>query len=72
MPTCNNLFNVRIVAVSSTGTVNLGNSVQVNPCNNSVSLGGADPVGDFSVNANNERSLYIDPDFASQLGRTFL
>lgn len=72
MPACNNLFNVRILSIGSTGTVNLGNSIQVNPVSNTVDLGGASPVGDCAISANNEQNLYIDPDIASQLGRVFL
>lgn len=71
MPACNNLFNVRIVAIGSTGTVNLGNSIQVNPVSNTVDIGGSTPVGDCAISADNEKNLYVDPDIASQLGRVF-
>lgn len=68
MPCCNNLFNVKILAVATTGMINLGNSIQVNPTSNIVDMGGSTPVGDGAANVNGGGNSYFDPDFADQLG----
>jgi hypothetical protein len=69
MSVINNLADVRIDSVSLSAIVNLGNSIQVNPSNNLVSLGRAIPIGDYSLNAGEQKNVYIDPDLFSQISK---
>jgi hypothetical protein len=62
----NNILNVKISNVSSSSSVNFGNTVHIGAESNSKSLGGSSPIGDFANNVDFEKNLYLDPDFADQ------
>ncbi len=66
MGTINNIFNIRINAVSSAASVNFGNTINIGSESNTKAVGGANNIGDLARSLDNERNLYIDPDVADQ------
>jgi hypothetical protein len=69
MSVINHLIEVQIQSAHSSSTFNLGNSIQIHPSDNTVQLGKAGTIGDFSINANGQKNVYIDPDFLSQIAK---
>ncbi|MEX2104607.1 MAG: spore germination protein [Bacilli bacterium] len=70
MPTINNIFNIRIVSVSNSSSVNLGNTLNLNPATNSKQVGDSvDSVGDLSkipIIMAAKKNAAIDPDAIDQ------
>lgn len=66
MATINNIFNLKIHSVSSAGSVNFGNTINIGAESNVKSLGGSAPIGDFTRNIDLERNQNIDPDLFDQ------
>ncbi|MBA4495413.1 spore germination protein [Paenactinomyces guangxiensis] len=64
MGTVNNIFNLKINNVSSSGIVNFGSSINIAPESYNKIVGGATPIGDFTRNIDLERNILFDPDVA--------
>lgn len=62
MGTINNIFNVKILNVSSSSSVNFGNNIHIGADSVAKQVGGSAPIGDFSKNLDFERNVYFDPD----------
>jgi hypothetical protein len=62
MGTINNIFNLKINSVSTTASVNFGNTIHIGAESNTKSVGGSSTVGDLTRNFDAERNVYIDPD----------
>ncbi|WP_309867272.1 spore germination protein [Desmospora profundinema] len=67
MGSINKIFNVKLQNVSSAGSVNMGDAINIRSNDNSKSLGGSSPIGDFVRNIDAEGNLSIDPDIVDQL-----
>ncbi len=70
MPTINNIFNIRIVSVSNSSSVNLGNTLNLNPATNSKQVGDSvDSVGDLTkipIIMAAKKNTAVDPDAIDQ------
>lgn len=66
MSTVNNILNLKINSVSTSSSVNFGNTINIGAESFTKSLGGSSPIGDFSRNLDLEKNLYIDPDLLDQ------
>ena len=67
MPTVNNIFNIKILSVSSNGSINFGNTLHKGHTNNEKGVGGLSVIGD-ATNAgfNKEFNNVRDPDLLDQ------
>jgi hypothetical protein len=66
MPTVNNIFNIKVLSVSSNGSLNFGSTLHKGHTANQKSVGGYSTIGDASLNRNSELNNVADPDFADQ------
>ncbi|MCR8843895.1 MULTISPECIES: spore germination protein [Paenibacillus] len=65
MPNVFNIFNIRVNAISSNGSVNLGNTIIKGNTTETKSVGGNSVVGDCTSSINNETNLVNNPDFTA-------
>jgi hypothetical protein len=66
MGTVNNIFNVKINNVTSTGSVNFGNTIHIGHEANSKAMGGAYQYGDLGRMLSASTNKSIDPDIIDQ------
>lgn len=67
MGTVNNIFNVKINNVTSTGSVNFGNTIHIGHEANSKAVGGSYQYGDLGKMLTfGNTNKAIDPDFIDQ------
>lgn len=66
MSVVNNILNLKINSISTSASVNLGNTMNIGNESFTKSLGGSSPIGDFSRNVDLEKNLYVDPDVVDQ------
>jgi hypothetical protein len=66
MPTINNIYNIKILDVSSNGSVNFGNTLHKGHSANQKSVGGSSVIGDCSLAMSREVNRVNDPDFIDQ------
>lgn len=66
MGTVNNIFNVKINNVTSTGSVNFGNTIHIGHEVNSKAVGGAYQYGDLGRMLSASSNKSIDPDLIDQ------
>ncbi|PTM59456.1 spore germination protein [Desmospora activa] len=67
MAVANQIFNAKILSVSQTGAVNLGDAVNVGRVFNWKALGPNFPVGDFISNIKANNNFSFDPDVIDQV-----
>lgn len=70
MPLINNIFNIKVVSVSGSSSVNIGNTLNLNPTSSEKSVGDSvSPIGDFTKTGSlmtAKKNSAIDPDFLDQ------
>ncbi|MFD1396929.1 spore germination protein [Kroppenstedtia eburnea] len=67
MAVANQIFNAKLLNVSQTGNINIGDCVNVGKHFNVKNLGGSSPVGDFAANIQGGANQFIDPDVIDQV-----
>ncbi|MBD8498824.1 spore germination protein [Paenibacillus arenosi] len=65
MPNVFNIFNIRVNAISSNGSFNLGNTIIKGNSTETKSVGGNSVVGDCTTSINSESNLVNNPDVIS-------
>ncbi|SMO35244.1 spore germination protein [Melghirimyces algeriensis] len=63
----NHIFNTKVQDISNTALFNLGDAVNLYQNENTQSLGGSGPIGDFSINIDGGQNQSIDPDILDQV-----
>ena len=66
MAVANQIFNAKLINVSQTGNINIGDCVNVGKHFNVLDLGGSFPIGDFIANIQGGTNQFIDPDVIDQ------
>jgi hypothetical protein len=66
MATINNIFNIKISCVDHAGSVNFGNTININPESNIKSLGGSFQHGDLNRMLAASNNNAVDPDVIDQ------
>jgi hypothetical protein len=66
MPNVNNIFNIKVLNVSSNGSINFGNTIHKGHSANSKSVGGQIVIGDASPSLNFDKNLVSDSDSLDQ------
>ena len=66
MATINNIFNIKINSVANAGSVNFGNTININPESNIKALGGSYQSGDLNRMLSGSNNKAVDPDVVDQ------
>ncbi|GGE14812.1 hypothetical protein GCM10011571_15390 [Marinithermofilum abyssi] len=66
MAVANQIFNVKLLWINQSGTVNMGDAVNVRPSSNLKDLGGGNPIGDFAANVCGGTNILFDLDVIDQ------
>ncbi|RAL24313.1 spore germination protein [Thermoflavimicrobium daqui] len=67
MGSVNNVFNIKIISVANSASVNFGSTINIGAQSFTKTVGGSGPIGDFPRNIDLERNIYIDPDVEDQI-----
>jgi hypothetical protein len=66
MAVANQIFNAKLLNISQSGMVNMGDAVNVRPSSNLKDMGGGTPIGDFARNVSGGTNIHFDLDVIDQ------
>lgn len=65
--TINNIFNIKIITVSSSASVNFGNTINIGADSVTKTVGGSNPTGDCARSVEVGLNTLIDPDLIDNM-----